>query len=58
MGNPLPAINSLTVAPIERDKRVAASRYVLRKARSPEDLRLLLDALGLSTPAPKEGTDA
>lgn len=33
------------------DERVAASRFVSRHARSRDDLRLLLDALGLSTPA-------
>lgn len=31
------------------EERVAASRYVLRHARSRDDLRLLLDALGLNT---------
>lgn len=31
-----------------REQRVKASRVVLRKARSLEDLRLLLDALGLN----------
>ncbi|MFF9714789.1 hypothetical protein ACF1DW_04225 [Streptomyces sp. NPDC014603] len=33
-----------------REQRVAASRVVLRKARNPKDLRLLLDALGLNDP--------
>ncbi|WP_309049273.1 hypothetical protein [Streptomyces sp.] len=31
-------------------ERVAASRLVLRKARNHDDLRLLLDALGLNEP--------
>jgi hypothetical protein len=31
-----------------REQRVAASRLVLRKARNRDDLRLLLDALGLN----------
>lgn len=33
-----------------REQRVAASRVVLRKARDADDLRLLLDALGLNDP--------
>jgi hypothetical protein len=37
-----------------REERVAASRFVLRKARSREDLHELLDALGLNTPMPRE----
>jgi len=41
-----------------RAERVAASRVVLRHAKSREDLRLLLDALGLNhhpaQPTPKE----
>ncbi|MFJ8049274.1 hypothetical protein [Streptomyces luteogriseus] len=31
-----------------REERIAASRLVLRKARGREDLRQLLDALGLN----------
>jgi hypothetical protein len=38
-----------------REERVAASRVVLRAARNREDLRLLLDALGLNN-KPREGT--
>ncbi|MFF9129156.1 hypothetical protein [Streptomyces sp. NPDC014806] len=37
-----------------RAERRDASRYVLRKARDREDLRLLLDALGLNTPAKED----
>lgn len=37
-----------------REQRVAASRVVLRKARNPKDLRLLLDALGLNQQPHKE----
>ncbi|MFD5220279.1 hypothetical protein ACFWMH_21845 [Streptomyces tendae] len=33
------------------EERVAASRLVLRKARDRDDLRLLLEVLGLTTPA-------
>ena len=33
------------------EERVAASRLVLRKARDRDDLRLLLDVLGLDTQA-------
>ncbi|WP_193783223.1 hypothetical protein [Streptomyces sp. E5N91] len=33
------------------EERVAASRLVLRKARDRDDLRLLLEVLGLSTQA-------
>lgn len=32
-------------------ERVAASRLVLKKARGRDDLRLLLDALGLNNPS-------
>lgn len=34
------------------EQRVAASRLVLRKAQSLDDLRLLLDALGLNGKPP------
>ncbi|MFC9949231.1 hypothetical protein ACFVIN_01460 [Streptomyces prasinus] len=34
-----------------REERVAASRVVLAKARNRDDLRQLLDALGLINPA-------
>ena len=34
------------------EQRVAASRLVLKKARSRDDLRLLLDALGLNEKPP------
>ncbi|MFD7990767.1 hypothetical protein [Streptomyces mexicanus] len=37
-----------------RAERVAASRVVLRHAKSREDLRLLLDALGLNSQTSKE----
>lgn len=37
-----------------REQRVAASRFVLRKARDKDDLRLLLDALGLNNDPAKE----
>lgn len=36
-----------------REERVAASRAVLKQARSRDDLRLLLDALGLNQPRGK-----
>lgn len=39
----------LRLADNTRDERVKASRFVLRKARSLQDLRELLDALGLNT---------
>jgi hypothetical protein len=35
-------------------ERAAASRLVLRHARSRDDLRLLLDALGLNTKTSKD----
>jgi hypothetical protein len=37
-----------------REERVLASRFVLRRARSREDLHELLDALGLNTPSREE----
>lgn len=40
----IPAVHTPTP-----EQRRAASRVVLRHARSREDLRLLLDALGLNT---------
>jgi hypothetical protein len=43
-------------ADITPAQRVAASRFVLRKARSREDLRLLLDALGLNTTTSKDNS--
>lgn len=36
---------------ITPEERVAASRLVLRKARDRDDLRHLLEVLGLDTPA-------
>lgn len=53
MGNPLHAANGLSLTPVDRQQRAAASRYLLRAARDHEDLRLLLDALGLN-PTTKE----
>lgn len=44
----------LTAAPNSRKERVAASRYVLKRARSREDLHELLDALGLNQPREEE----
>ncbi|MFJ8555276.1 hypothetical protein [Streptomyces sp. NPDC093676] len=37
-----------------REQRRDASRYVLKRARNKEDLHLLMEALGLNTPASKE----
>ncbi|MFC8985144.1 hypothetical protein [Streptomyces sp. NPDC057115] len=37
-----------------REQRVAASRAVLKRARNPKDLRLLLDVLGLNQQPHKE----
>ncbi|MBU8549758.1 hypothetical protein IMX12_13160 [Streptomyces sp. Babs14] len=43
-----------TAREITPEERVAASRLVLRKARDRQDLRLLLDALGLNQQPNKE----
>lgn len=48
----------ITATQNTREERVKASRFVLRNARSREDLHELLDALGLNTTTREEATGA
>jgi hypothetical protein len=45
-----------TTVEVIREQRVKASRVVLAKARNRDDLRLLLDALGLNDRTSKDNS--